>query len=189
MSLIWPPPSGIEGVKKSAARRMNFQGRKFPQNPLAQCGYWSTPVQNVVGKWRRKIGEHWCQHYVVECCYSVLYGDAIKVNLAMHGHKGFVIELLGAFHRLDAERDKPSIWVLELCNSGSAEYDFAFSKRRPHSIEELRKEIKQRSGKYFSKESLTQCIRRLRLNDSTKPKTDPSLCAEYVRRKHVTEIG
>lgn len=139
--------------------------RRTPSD-LAMTGYWHPHVQRVVKRWRDKIGEQWCQHYAAPCFYTV-WSDvqaAVHVDLATYGHRDYVLEVLGAMARIERERDKPAIWLLEACNGGGIDY-LKSKPIRPRlwTYEELQALIQQRSGRKFSVSVLEKSAERLGL--------------------------
>ena len=140
-----------------------FKTRKLPTSQLAQWGYWAKPIQKTVRKWRDKIGEQWCEHYIGQCVISVT-GKQIKVELASFGHKGYVLDLLKAADQVWNDESKPSKWILEITPVGESTTNYR--GRSSLRIQEL---IRQRSGKYFSVDAINQTCTRLRLTDETMP--------------------
>ena len=136
------------------------------ENTLALCGYWSSPVQKVARKWIPKIGEHFCQHYLLDCFFSVRTGTReISVPLATPGHKRYVLEVMLAIDRVLNDRQKPDAWLLERFNSGRYEG----GKPCLPTYEQLSKTIKPYCGITFSPVALAQCAHRLHLTDRKAP--------------------
>ena len=140
--------------------------RKFPRNPLASCGYWSTPVQHVVREWSKKIGEDICERYIVSCwfafAYPAMYGrccDISQVRIECAEHEQYVFDLLSAYRELFHAKDKPAIWLLKWANSGGYDGNVPV----PYSYEQLRHFIKMQSGPNFTESDLAQTNKRLRL--------------------------
>ena len=143
---------------KRTPKRTNFAGRFFPQNALATVGYYASPVQKVVKRWANEIGSHWCEHYAPSAYLSTMPGHSkIEIQLEAEGHRGCVLELLSAMHKVQTEREKPTPWLLDLSTGGeSADYT-------PYSFADIQKKIVQRGGPKFAQNTLAQAAWALRL--------------------------
>jgi hypothetical protein len=148
-------------VKKKKVVKSPPKRRLLPTNQLALLGYWSSPVQKVVRKWRNAIGEDWCQHYMPQCAYSVLLTtQRIDVLLVAEGHFDYVLGILAALHRLTLDNENPDKWLLELAGIGEGEWTPQCYGR---SFGRLQKIIINRGGPKFSENCLAARAKRLHL--------------------------
>jgi hypothetical protein len=153
-------------LKKPNKRKPPRKRRKFHPPLLAGLGYWATPVQKVVKRWRKKLGERVfesvIESYMISGVYSMTSFDA-HINVDAFGtHKRFVLELLLALD--DVWNDKGSLdgWILKLGYSGDSR-DYENDVPIPRSYKRIQELIFQQSGLIFEEKAISKRAERLHL--------------------------
>jgi len=141
--------------------RPPLKHRQFAASELARCGYWSTPAQKIVKRWRKIIGEQWCRHYMAQCAAAVFTIGSFEIEPYSQGHKSYIFEMLLVLHKFWNDRQKPGPWLLEMGDIGSG---MGFPPR-PRNFDQIQQRIKAQCGIWFDTRALAQAAKRLRLND------------------------
>lgn len=159
-----PPRKSIQrnARKKPPVRRRQFGGGDI----LAQMGYWASPVQRVVKKWRDEIGESWCKYYFPQCSGSIFEGCNIQVECVNEEHKGFIVDVLSACYAVFRDTSKPDRWLLEFA-SGGEDFD-ENGKPLPRTFARIIELIAASGGPRFTVNAITKAEKRLKLHLSAK---------------------
>ncbi len=140
--------------------------RKFHPPILAGLGYWATPVQKVVKRWRSKIGERVfdsvIQSYMIAGVHSVVsFNSQINVE-AIYTHKRFVLELLLALDDVWNDKNSMDGWILNLGYSGDSS-DYENDIPVPRSYKRIQELINQKGGPHFEEKAISKRAERLHL--------------------------
>lgn len=97
-------------------KRLNPRKKWSLKDPLAELGYYTTPVQKVVGRWRSKIGKDIFDQNIVSlmiaCNYSV---RCVEPTDQYFNHKRFALELALSIEKVrERWREKIGDKLLEI---------------------------------------------------------------------------
>jgi len=80
---------------------------------VAECGWYTTPVQHVVKRWRGRVREDLLQGYFMDVAFA-LRERSHSFNVVERSHWPAVFELGLALDKVLCDRSKPAYWLLTL---------------------------------------------------------------------------
>lgn len=124
---------------------------------LARLGFYASPVQKVVYRWRDRLRAEWLEGYFAEIATAVsCKNHRMELKVAVPSHWLCVAELFAAVTKVFSDKTKPAYWLLTLpiCVSTDGDFD---------KWPAVRQTIIENGGTKFSTEVLSQAAKRLKL--------------------------
>ena len=80
---------------------------------VAECGWYTTPVQHVVKRWRGRVREDLLQGYFFDVAFA-LRDRSHEFNVVERSHWPAVFEFGLALDKVLCDRERPAYWLLTL---------------------------------------------------------------------------
>jgi len=133
-------------------RRTVFSERR---TTVAECGWYTAPVQRVVKRWRGRVREDLLQGYFFDVAFA-LRDRSREFNVAERSHWPAVFEFGLAMDKVLCDRERPAYWLLTLPVNVATN-----SELEPWG--ELSARIVKNGGPHFDPRTLRKTAERLKI--------------------------